>query len=200
MLTGFPSLLKWTNWRRWALSLSDRFELPQTGQEYDNLEGEGEAELDLPEPALWPPCLSPDPLIYSTDNWTRQVPTLWNNCSENARIMLKFPKKKKFWQGGNPPFNPQKRQKSLRAFFSLGKEIKLKIQGGGKFFKLEERIYTPDSIMEAEIGLWIYRRILAMSFKLLVRWNWSKVNTTIYQNQLHKVPGGGEATSDYINW
>ena len=56
--------------------------------------------------------------------------------------MLKFPKKK-FWQGGNPPFNPQKRQKSLRAFFSLGKEIKLKIQGGGKFFKLEERIYTP---------------------------------------------------------
>ena len=29
---------------------------------------EGEAELDLPEPALWPPCLSPDPLIYSTDN------------------------------------------------------------------------------------------------------------------------------------
>ena len=135
MLTGFPSLLKWTNWRRWALSLSDRFELPQTGQEYDNLEGEGEAELDLPEPALWPPCLSPDRLIYSTDNWTRQVPTLWNNCSENARIMLKFPKKK-FWQGGNPPFNPQKRQKSLRAFFSLGKEIKLKIQGGGEIFQV----------------------------------------------------------------
>ena len=50
------------------MSLSDRFELPQTGQEYDNLEGEGEAELDLPEPALWPPCLSPDRLIYSTDN------------------------------------------------------------------------------------------------------------------------------------
>ena len=58
-------------------------------------------------------------------------------------LCLNF-QKKKFWQGGNPPFNPQKRQKSLRAFFSLGKEIKLKIQGGGKFFKLEERIYTPE--------------------------------------------------------
>ena len=78
-----------------------------------------------------------------------QLTTELGKCQHYEIIALKMQElclnfqKKKFWQGGNPPFNPQKRQKSLRAFFSLGKEIKLKIQGGGKFFKLEERIYTP---------------------------------------------------------
>ena len=133
MLTGFPSLLKWTNWRRWALSLSDRFELPQTGQEYDNLEGEGEAELDLPEPALWPPCLSPDRLIYSTDNWTRQVPTLWNNCSENARIMLKFPKKKNSGKGVTPLSTPKKDKNRFALFFPWGRKSSWKYRGGEIF-------------------------------------------------------------------
>ena len=42
-----------------------------------------------------------------------------------------------------PPYHITK-QKVLHFSIFLGKEIKLKNEGGGKFFKLGERIYTPD--------------------------------------------------------
>ena len=41
-----------------------------------------------------------------------------------------------------PPYHITK-QKVLHFSIFLGKEIKLKNEGGGKFFKLGERIYTP---------------------------------------------------------
>ena len=56
--------------------------------------------------------------------------------------MLKFPKKKNSGKGVTPLSTPKK-DKNRFALFFLGEGNQVENTGGGKFFKLEERIYTP---------------------------------------------------------
>ena len=93
------------------------------------------------KPPLQPPFTQLRFVNPYTGWWFRHPSPLNARVSVDLIVMFKFKGRTLF---AMPPYHITK-QKVLHFSIFLGKEIKLKNEGGGKFFKLGERIYTPES-------------------------------------------------------